>query len=53
MDPTYEIRGHVTRRPGAPSNFYTVTYFTDVFGYKKGLKNYGSESWGTEKSTRK
>ena len=50
MDPTHEIRGHVTRRAGAPSNFRTDTSFPMPDGdwkimlvshgiLKKGLKN--------------
>jgi hypothetical protein len=50
MDPTHEIRGHVTRRAGAPSNFCTATSFPMPCW---GLKNYVSESWGTQKRTQK
>ncbi len=47
---THEIRGHVTRRAGAPSNFCTATSFPMPCW---GLKNYVSESWGTQKRTQK
>ncbi len=49
MDPTYEIRGHVTPLVFAPSNFRHSTSLHLLLATQK----LSSESWGTQKGTQK
>ena len=48
MDPTHEIRGHVTPLAFAPSNFRHAASVHP----SEGTKKFSSESWGTEKRGR-